>query len=333
MNSGQVVGVRFPVLALAAFLLALCVAAFAAAPATTAAQSNPEAADQDCSAGNYTCVYGEQPPKNEQGPCMLNKQCNPTVFGGSVTGICEAQGTCRATSVNGQAPEQPGDQQTTKPGGPTGQVLPNETYGPPEFPNTANGPNPNYYFGNPAPVTFPESQTQTELPEIEVGPTPPYSGSPVFNETTGQWESAPPPTGSSEENSLPNNPSALPGTDNVFNETTGQWEAQPPPAGCNFLLDNCGPSAEPPAYPTPELPKNLLASPPQQPGTVLQYNEAEGAQNYQYAYPAQSTFNSGVTWSGPGVEPPDYSSPAPTEPAATLNIFEQLWNWFGSLFR
>jgi hypothetical protein len=154
----------------------------------------------------------------------------------------------------------------------------------------------------------------------------------IFDETTGKFESPLLNPGTSDSEPLRSNPAEMTGTDAVFNETTGRWETQPPPSGCRMLLDNCGPSVSAPAYPTPELPKNPLTSPPQPPGTVLQYDEARGAQNYQYMYPAQSTFNSGVTASGPGLQGQSVS-PQGQQETPTLNVLQRFFNWFGSLFR
>jgi hypothetical protein len=310
------------------------------APIITHAQTNPEAADQACAPGNYECDYGEQPPKGEKGPCMLNKPCQAKGQNENVRGICESPKTCRTTSVNGQAPETPTAEQRQE-GGPL-PSLPADQLAP-ETSGLIDENNDWTQVTEPGGITgqtqAPQLDwTQTTEPGGVTGqganiPDLPYSNTPIFNETTGQWEGPNAPTPyeppdanlGTDQNIFPSNTAALAGPDDVFSETTGQWESQPLPSGCSFLFDTCKSSVEPPMYPTPELPRNPLAPPPQQPGTVLQYNESEGAQNFQYAYPTQPTFSSdGLQTASPL---------APTETAASLSIFQQLLNWYGSLLR
>ena len=60
-------------------------------------------ADAMCTAGNYECLYGNQPPQGQKGPCMLKKYCfdipAPKLF---VHGECIKLNDCLGTSYVGQ---------------------------------------------------------------------------------------------------------------------------------------------------------------------------------------------------------------------------------------
>ncbi len=133
-------------------------------------------------------------------------------------------------------------------------------------------------------ISNPNSSSNNTITSSESANVP--SG-PIFNETTGQWETSPaqPQPADYPTTILPSQNSP---TGSVFNETTGQWENLTYSSGCSLLLGTCDSAPPETTYPTSELPSNPLDSRLQPPGTVLQYTE--GAQNYQYAYP-NSTFN------------------------------------------
>ena len=63
--------------------------------------------NKSCTAGNYNCKYGSQPPQGQKGPCMYAKDCSFTKIAGSkVTAICVAQNNCKELSYKDEKPKQ-----------------------------------------------------------------------------------------------------------------------------------------------------------------------------------------------------------------------------------
>lgn len=269
--------------------------------AATTAYAEP-AADQECSASTYDPNLSASETDAEGKKGLIGEPCSQTQDGQVISGTCTGANTCEAVTVNGRTPELP-TQDQMEPG--TGAEAP-----PDPTPSSSNN--------------FPASQ-------LPVNSLP----GPIFDETTGQWKSQPMLDETPYRNDIPDNPGALPATANVFNETTGLWETQSLPAGCSLIFDTCGPSAAPPTYPMIELPENPLGSgaPMPQPGTVLQYDEAAGAQNYQYAFPPQPTFNGGANSSGPGVQTPTVSIPNSTGSSPSPTFFQRFLNWLDSILQ